>query len=374
MRPWMIVLSSVLGGLGTAATWAWPQLREVSRSDVVPHLLPHLPVLAVTTLAVYALGALVLSTGTLVASALRVRHRLGRTEPHQVPSPRNWTTAFGSTELERLVPRFTSASTEPVRLGGIIVLQSRFNPAEARGEIARLYYLWLARTHFVSALVVLAAVVVLGLARDRGSIVLPPSEIPTIATVLIVVGLILLALLGRIAIDVTIEPLLEMIVQIPAEPAEVGLLRRVADVLEATSAPPRPIASETAGSAPLSERLAAAIESGHRALLDAIGRLSTTTAELEATMRSSLEAVETATRVAAAHSSPLAERGNADAVRLSELQAAIESLTALLERLTRLPEAVEEMPHDPVPVTRHRGSETRLAGELRSLLQEIGSA
>jgi len=370
MRPWMIVLSSVLGAMVVVAALVWPELRGVSPSEIAPHLLPHVPVLMIAALAVYALGALLLTTASLVGGLLRARHRMGETEPHRIPSQRDWITAFGSADLERrLAPRLAVAPAQSVRLGGMIVLQSRFSPGEARGEVARLYYLWLARTHFVSALVVLAAVIGLGLARDYGSFPLLASEIPTIAAVLIVVGLLLLSLLGRIAIDVTTEPLLETISQIPAEHVEVGLLRRVVEVLEASGTKPRSIADAAAASRHLPEHLTVMIEQGQRAMLDAIERLSSSTNALEATMRSSIETVGTATRETAAHLSLFAEGGNADVERFSGLQAAIESLTALLERLTKLPASAEEMPRD-----HHRVTEARLASELRSLLLEIGSA
>ena len=54
-----------------------------------------------------------------------------------------------------------------------------------------------------------------------------------LSAILIVAGLLLLAVMGRIAIDVTAEPLLETIAQLTVEPVEIGLLRRVVSLLEA---------------------------------------------------------------------------------------------------------------------------------------------
>jgi hypothetical protein len=373
MRPWMIVLSSAIGAIVVTTALVGPDLLKASHSDFGSILSQRLSVLAVAALAVYALFTMLLTTGTLVADALFLRHRLGRTGPHRTSAQRDRMAAVGSTRLQRLVPGLIA---EPARRAGASetsLLQSRFEPAAARGEIARLHYIWLARTHFFSALIVLSALIGLGLAQDHGAVPLMLGAIPTIATSLILVGLILLAILGRIAIDVSIEPLIETISQQAVEHVEVGLLRRAVEVLEAactaaaTSASPRPSTLQ------LPERLDVVIEEGQRALLGAVGHLSATTDALGATVLSSVDALKAVIGTMAAELLPLADRGNG-ASGFSELQGAIEALTAVLERLTTLPENVEEPSLGGDHAARPKVQEPRLARELRNLLQEIEAA
>src|SRR3974377_713968 len=103
MRPWMIVLASAIGAIVAAAAIGGPPLLEVPRSDFGSLPLPHLSVLAVATLAVYALCAMLLATGTLICNVLSVRRRLGRMARVSRPTQRDWTRAFGSPELAPLV-------------------------------------------------------------------------------------------------------------------------------------------------------------------------------------------------------------------------------------------------------------------------------
>ena len=159
----------------------------------------------------------------------------------------------------------------------------------------------------------------------------------------------------------------ETISQLPAENIEVRLLRRAVEVLEAASGAP--------GSTPhLPDRLIGAIEEGHRALRDTIGRLSATVDALGATMQSSVEAVETAMRTTVARLPLIAENSYADAARFSELHAAVEVLTAVLQGLTALPDNGGALLPGPDIVPRRRVVEPQLTRELRKLLQEIEAA
>jgi hypothetical protein len=194
---------------------------------------------------------------------------------------------------------------------------------------------------------------------------------------LIVAGLLLLAALGRIAIDVTAEPLLETIAQLTAEPEELGLLRRVVALLEAGH--DRSAADDGIGELPsrFPERLVAAFEEGHLPLLDAVSRLSEITQALEAAMRTSVEAFETAMRSAAAQQRPVNDDKIVGAMSVPELQTAVEELTAVLRRLSAVPEKIEEA----IPPAGYAGVPARrkapapgLARELRGLLQEIDAA
>ena len=367
MRPWMIVLSSAVAAIVVAGAMVEPQLSAAPRSDFESILLARLAMIGVAALAVYALCAIVLATGTLIGDGLSVRRRLGRLSRYPTPTQRDWTTAFGSTELHRLVP---SPVVEPARRAGsnkTILWQDRFSASAARGEMARLYYLWLARTHFFSALIVLAALVGLGLAQDHGSVPLLLGEIPAISAILMLVGLLLLAILGRIAVDVSTEPLIEIISQLAAEHVEIGLLRRLVEVLEVASSASAVNSGSSASALQLPERLEVVIEEGQRGLVDAARHLSVATDTLGATMGSSVDALKTAVSTLAALP-PTPDR--ADEARL---QSAVEALTAALERLTTIPEVIEQ-PFAGVDQAAPRMiREPHLARELRQLLQEIGN-
>jgi hypothetical protein len=377
MRPWMIVSSSAIGAIVVGAALAVPEVLNAPRPEIGPRLLAHLPALAVAALAMYALCAMLLATATLIAGTLRVRHHLARTGSDRAQAQRDWLADFGANGFQQLARRLAPALAQPARADGRVVLQDRFSPNETRGEIARLYYISLARSHFFSALIVLAGVVGLGLAQDYNSLPFPSGAVPTTSAILILVGLILLAVLGRIAIDVTAEPLLETIAQLPAERLEVGLLRRAVELLEVACNAPA-FDDDRAPSAPpqLPERLVSVIEQGHHALLDAVGRLTANTQALGATVQSSVETLETTMRTSAAQRQPMDESTVANAAALPELQAAVEELTAVLQRLSASasPEDTEAPPLAADPVSRRKTPAPRLARELQKLLQEIEAA
>jgi hypothetical protein len=376
MRPWMIVLSSAIGAIVVGAALGVPEVLNAPRPEIGPMLLPHLPALAVAALATYALCAMLLTTATLLAGTLRVRHHLARTGSDRAPTQRDWVADFGANGFQQLAPRLAPGLAQPARADGRVVLQARFNPNEARGEIARLYYISLARTHFFSALIVLTGAIGLGLAQDHNSLPFLSGAIPTTSAILILAGLVLLAILGRIAIDVTAEPLLETIAQLPAERVEVGLLRHAVELLEMACNSAPAFRDDRAPSAPpqLPERLVAVIEQGHHALLDAVGRLTANTQALGATVRSSVETLETTLRARAAQRQPIDESKVANTAALPELQAAVEELTALLQRLSALPEDTEGPSLAADPVSRRKMPAPRLARELQKLLQEIEAA
>jgi hypothetical protein len=375
MRPWMIVLSSAIVALAVAAALALPEVLHAPRAEIGPKLLPHLAAPAVAALAAYGLIAMLLTTATLVAGILRVRQHLARVGDDRVPSRGDWAVGFAANGFQQVAPRISSALAQSAGTGGRTVLQTRFNPNETRGEIKRLHYISLARSHFFSALIVLAGVVGLGLAQDYGSLPFLSGTIPTASAILIFVGLVLLAGLGRVAIDVTAEPLLETISQLPAERVEVGLLRRAVELLEiACSAPASDGDRAPSATAQLPERLVSVIEQGQLSLQDAVGHLTANTQALETTMRWSVETLETVMRTAAAQQQSIDDNKVADAVHLPELQAAIEELTAVLRRLGTPVEDTEPSVHIDDPDRRRKAPAPRLARELQRLLQEIEAA
>jgi hypothetical protein len=334
-----------------------------------------LPVLTVGALGVYGLGAILLTTINLVASMIWMRHHLGRIALGRTPVWHIWIATLGTGGFRRLAARSAQAGPETADSSGVPT--APLTADEARSEVARRYYICLARGHFLSVLIVLVGIIGLGVAQNRGVLPFQTGAIPTVSATLIVAGLVLLAVLGRIAIDVTAEPLLETIAQLTVEPEEIRLLRHVVSLLDAGRDHPV-VGDDRIGELParLPERLAAAIEQGHLSFLDAVSRLSEVTQALEAAMRTSVEAFETTMRSAAAQQRPADEDKTAGAMSAPELQAAVEELTAVLRRLSVAPEDVEEaatLAAHAVPA-RHRAPAPGLARELRSLLQEIDAA
>jgi len=281
-----------------------------------------LPALAVGALGAYGLAAILLTTTNLVAGLIWMRHHFGRAAPGRTPAWHDWIAALGTNRFRRLATRSAQAGLESADDG--VVLPAPFYRAEARREIGRRNYICLARSHFLSVLIVLVGIIGLGVAQNNGALPFQTGVIPTVSATLIVAGLLLLAVLGRIAIDVTAEPLLEN--YCPAD----GRTRRNRPsascrvVLEAGRG--RPVADDSIGELParFPERLVAAFEQGHLPLLNAVSRLSEITQALEAAMRTSVEAFETAMRSAAVQQRPV------DDDKVLELQAAVEELTAVL--------------------------------------------
>jgi hypothetical protein len=186
---------------------------------------------------------------------------------------------------------------------------------------------------------------------------------------LVVAGLVLLAILARIAVDVAAEPLIEMISRLPAETAETGLLRRTAELLAAaTRVNPPNAASAPVDLVQIPQRLGDILEQGHRTLFDAIEYLSSTTDGLATTTRSSIEALEATFRATGSREQTLAQHAAIDTTAMTDLRDAITALTAILQSIRGAPGAADD---DGVPSLARRDREPDLALELRNLLKEI---
>lgn len=369
MPPWTIAVSSAIGAILVVGALAVSEVINAPRSEIGTILLPHLPALAVGALGVYGLGAILLATTSLVSGILRMRQHLTSAANSRGPARHEWIAAFGANRFRGPAARRRQAWSQSEQDG--LLVPAPLTASEAQSEIARRLYLSLARSHFLSVLIVLVGIVGLGVAQDHGSLPFQIGAIPTVSAILIVAGLVLLAVLGRIAVDVAAEPLLEAIAQLAAEPVEVGLLRQVVALLDAARHGPA-AESRIGEPARLPDLLVATFEQGHRTLLDAVSRLSEHSQALEAAMRTSVEAIETTTRSAAAQQWPVDADKSADATAFPELQAAVEELTGVLRRLIAVPEPTDEisLAGDIVP-SRRRAPAPGLARELRRLLQEI---
>lgn len=384
MRVWIISLLSVVAAVAAAAAVAAPGLRDATLAEIAPIVLSQSPALAIVALAGYALAALLLTTGTLVGDLTGLRGRLGQLADAGVPAQDDIAAAFAPSRLARLVSRFAMApdgadwTTEFVR------------PGEVRSEIARLHYIWLARGQFFTALVLLAAIAAVGFVQDYAALPIPlPGVIPTLWAFLALGGLILLATMSRLVIDVTVEPVVEEILRLPGEQPETGLLRRMTELVEAARASAhdsvpgrfeaapalRPVTDE------LLERLAMAVEESRRAWLDAVADLSSAAAALRATMGASAEALEATLhaaleRLASATASAApggSDAGTLDATNFAELQAAVERLTLAIEHLGTPSETPASEAAQTEPAPRRGGAGDRVAAELARLLREINA-
>ncbi len=385
MRPWVIVSAAIAGAVAAAVAIAWPELATVPRAAILPALLPRLPVLAMGFLGVYALCTVGLTTAGLIGAALRLRRRLGHAV-RLAANPLGWIAAFETTGLTALAPQPAPVQPRSAWEDSPVLWQARPDRRAARAEAARLYYIGLARTHFCSALIAIAAIIALGLAQDHSQVVRLAGRVPTVPASLILVGLLLLAVLGRLAVDVTFEPVIETISRLPIDPMEMRLLRRAVEVLDGARSPiladgrglagssgagssgPGSSGSGSSGSG-LPERLAGVLEDGHRNLVEAIAHLSATADALGDTTRSSLEAIEAALRQPLPPA-PASGEGGAG-VRLDELQGAVEALTAALDRTSAAADAAGMPLARAEPAAAHNPAEPQLARELQKLLQEI---
>src|SRR5207249_2091132 len=129
-----------------------------------------LPALAVAALAVYALCTMLMVTATLLAGILRIRRDVEATGLNPDPGHRDWVEAFGGSGLGQLALKLGLGPAPGKNAELRYSPGTRFSASEMRGEFARLYYISLARAHFFSALVVLAGIVGLGVAQERGSL------------------------------------------------------------------------------------------------------------------------------------------------------------------------------------------------------------
>jgi len=323
----MIVLSAAIAAIGAGVAIVWPDLATVpANGGVVPLLLPRLPALALTSIAVYALVAVVATAGGLIAATVGLRRWLGRSETNGQTGALDWIAAFDATALRALMPRPVGALPNSPGRGATILLSNRFDPRLARAEAAHVTYIWLARTHALGALAGLAALAALGFAQQQGGALFLPGRIPTGSTVLVLVGLLMLVLLARFAFDVTLDPLIEALARLPWEQADAGRLRYAVELLESEriGATLGGSGAEIANEVP--ERFAIALENGNRALAVIGERLSNAAEMLGAATRSSSDALDRMLREIRSIAGRGGDPGGA------AMQAAVEALTAELRR------------------------------------------
>ncbi len=283
MRPWMIVLSAVIAAICVVAVIVRSDLGGMPFDGLVPLLLQRLPALALAAIAVYALVAVIATAGGLIAEAVDLRRRLGRIDAGRQPAALDWIEAFAGSALRALVPRPVATLPKSAERSMTILLGDRFDPRAAQAAAAHVFYIWLARTHALAAFVALAAIAGLGFAQGQGGAPFLPVNIPIGSTVLVLLGLLVLLVFARLAIDVAVDPLIDAMSRLPWERTDMAGLRYAVGLLETAridaAAPSRGVPNEA------SERLAVALEDGNRALAAIGERLSATTDRLTAELR-----------------------------------------------------------------------------------------
>jgi hypothetical protein len=358
MRPWITAAASSAAALAAAAALVRPELMLTPRSALLSSLGPVLPKFAVAALAVYGLCAIWLCAAGVIAEIVSLRRHLDRLLDDHDAAP--WVADAVSVGVLR---RLLIAQRAPA---GAALLR-RITPGETRREIGRLYYLAAARAQFFSALIVLTAIVVLGAAEQQGALPIVPGPIPTVAAALGVAGLVLLALLARIAVEVSAEPLIDAIAGLPAEATAAELLAGTLARIEAAS---RPREAMPAAVPPLVlDPLIAAVERSNQALSTAGERLAATTDRFAAGAYAAIAALAETLR-AGETAAPGPDRDSAEAVAaMTQLRDAVARLTAVLEHLSTAPATAPE--GAPAATTLRPEPQPDLAEELQKLLQEI---
>ena len=103
---------------------------------------------------------------------------------------------------------------EAASQAGRLILQNRFDSSNARREIASLYYDWLARTHYLTALLLSLGLTAAGAAQEygilsiSGGIAIPGRHATHLSTVLYaipgaLVGMALIYLVGAMVVPET---------------------------------------------------------------------------------------------------------------------------------------------------------------------------
>jgi hypothetical protein len=354
MRPWIIACSGILVAVLAAGGLASPWLHTTPPSALAASAAAHAAPLALAALATYALWTLLATTAVWESELYRLRARLAGLVEKPQPPPRQLAALCAETRFQLVAVWLGGEPAEPApEAGGAAAM-----PEALRGEAVRLLHIWLARAHFYSALALLAALAAFGIVEDYRPVLPLPSAIPTMWALLALVGLVLLALLARLGIEVSVEPVVEPLRWLAAG-------RRASELTKRRAATPAD-AALTAILKELGQRIASAVDSRRDAALAAAAKLAAATEAGTAALRSSVDGLQAALDAAVER---LPGQPPVDPpAGFAELQAAIERLTAALTQLGEPAEAGEGL------TTRSPGrvvADEKLARELAQLLREI---
>ncbi|MGH7097673.1 MAG: hypothetical protein ACREE4_08455 [Stellaceae bacterium] len=359
MRTGIIILAALAAAVAVDAAWVWSALSTLPSRDLAVLVLHHLPALVLIGLAVYALVALVLVAGTIGFDALRVRGRLARLA---VPNQQDWLAAFAATALEPLAARILDLGPLDRDWGRAgIVLQSRFDTAQARREITQLYSAALVRTQFGTALALALVLAALGVVHAGAALAVAPAGIPAVPAIAAIVVLGLFGLFGRMIVEAAAEPLFETISGLPAERLDIELLRRLAWLWEEGDAA-RTGGSEAALTSAIGKllaRLIDALDEGRISLVDTMTGLSAQAEALAGAMQSAIDRG--------------AERGMGrdPAPDLAEIHSAVARLRVVMEGLAAAAQQVPAGAAAGASGAEIGAARSELSREVRSLLADL---
>jgi hypothetical protein len=318
MRIWIIVLAAGFVALVVDGAWVGIALAAAPRPDLWTLVLGRLPALMLAALAVYALVALLSVAGMIVIDAARVRRHLVRLA---APNRWDWMEAFAATGLSLLATRLLDlAPFDLERARARLVLQSRFDAAQARREIGQLYSGFLVRAQFITALALIVIYTAAGIVHNGTPFAPMPGGIPLVPALAALGVLALLAVLGRIIVIAAAEPLIETIAQLPVERLDTELLHHLGRLSEAGDAARAGASGAvlTAAIGKLLERLVQSLDEGRNSLVEAVADLSAQAAALTSATRSAAER---------------ADENRAQDADLTELRATLRQLTTTMEGL-----------------------------------------
>ena len=313
----------------------------------------QLPNLIVCVVFLYASIALLVTTFRLITRLRRVRSRLSG-----VVTGDQLVAVFADTHLGPLRSRILDlAPSEWPLQRDRILLDTPVNFSRARREITHVYRDRLLRVQFFTALALLLTTVTLGWIQEYAQISVFGITLALGLASMTVVTLGFFAILGRLAIDHVVEPLLDSISALPLGRLELTLLRDIraaGDRFAVSSASAFALPPVDAAS-PILERLAHSLEQDRHSLRQFTTQLFETAETLNVTAKAVSES-----SVDAVHTESYSGRAQ-------ELKTAIDRLTLTINHLAGM---VERIPATASADTNSKPP-ARLNGELREELRAL---
>jgi hypothetical protein len=375
-RPWVVALASAVVAGITALVALWLLHTVSPRDDFGLFVRLEGPRSALVFFAAYGALALLLIAAIEIFDLLRVRSRLrqrdgdgdGDTNDDQDPSHNWWHALFDGTSLTRLADRILDLAPADIGLDDReLLMQSRFDPQQARHEIVCHYRDRLVLGQFATALLLVAILAGLGAAQDYAHASLAGFSVPAETALIALAALAVIAVAARIAVGAAAEPLIDAIAQLRLPRLELRLLSLLAAGAAHSDTPvqqaPAPVSGISAAIDLPVERLAAALEENQEVLRDAVSRLAASTTALSAAARSITER-------------PRDARPQGDAAASSQLRQAIAKLATAIEGLPTAAapaSAARATPAaaDTAPRRRRAGQQGDLGSALRRLIEDF---
>lgn len=280
MRPRIIVLLSVLGGIGAAAAVLQPELRSMSGGGGWRTIaLAAAPKLALAFLFCCASLVVLLSTAVEILDLRRVRSRLRRLA---APTRAELLASFAASGLEFLAYRlFDLAPADASTAGSDIVVQSRFDRRHARQEVFCHYRKMLMRCQFGTLLVLLLLVLAFFVLNEYLRADISGVFLPSGSALAAVGGVVMLVALCWFVLGLAAESLLDAVAALPVVRLEMRLFRLLMAALDVGQGVGSDAAQRVAAEAFLRD-IALRLERSHDVLHDAVVSVSASVQQLTA--------------------------------------------------------------------------------------------